>query len=67
LTALTRTLATGTNDSLLPIFNTASLVVFGSMIASLTPVAMISAWVTTAGGDKPLIFLITTGTLVGTS
>ena len=57
LGALTRTLDGGANASLLPIFNTASLVGFGSVIASLTAFDMISEWVTTAGGDNPLISL----------
>ncbi len=57
LGALTRTLDSGANASLLPIFNTASLVGFGSVIASLTAFEMISEWVTTAGGDNPLISL----------
>ncbi|WP_290634914.1 GntP family permease [Aquisalimonas sp.] len=57
LAVLTRTLDGGANAALLPIFNTASLVGFGSVIASLTAFDMISAWVTTAGGDNPLISL----------
>lgn len=57
LAGLTRTLDGGANASLLPIFNTASLVGFGSVIASLTAFDMISAWVTIAGGDNPLISL----------
>ncbi|WP_168016875.1 GntP family permease [Halomonas salinarum] len=54
---LTASLDSGANASLLPIFNTASLVGFGSVIASLTAFDVISAWVTTAGGDNPLISL----------
>lgn len=57
LSTLTRSLDSGANASLLPIFNTASLVGFGSVIASLTAFDMISDWVTTAGGDNPLISL----------
>ncbi|WP_181870045.1 hypothetical protein [Halomonas sp. DQ26W] len=47
----------GANASLLPIFNTASLVGFDSVIASLVAFEAINAWVTTAGGDRPLISL----------
>lgn len=54
---LTASLDSGANASLLPIFNTASLVGFGSVIASLAAFEAISAWVTTAGGDNPLISL----------
>ncbi len=54
---LTASLDSGANASLLPIFNTASLVGFGSVIASLAAFDAISAWVTTAGGDNPLISL----------
>ena len=54
---LTTSLDSGANASLLPIFNTASLVGFGSVIASLAAFDAISAWVTTAGGDNPLISL----------
>ena len=57
LSTLTRSLDSGANASLLPIFNTASLVGFGSVIASLTAFDMISEWVTAAGGDNPLISL----------
>jgi H+/gluconate symporter-like permease len=57
LEALTSSLDSGANASLLPIFNTASLVGFGSVIASLAAFDAISAWVTTAGGDNPLISL----------
>ncbi|MCH4564775.1 MULTISPECIES: GntP family permease [Halomonas] len=57
LKTLTTTLDSGANASLLPIFNTASLVGFGSVIASLAAFDTISAWVTSAGGDNPLISL----------
>ncbi|MGR4068589.1 GntP family permease [Halomonas sp. LR3S48] len=57
LRQLTASLDSGANASLLPIFNTASLVGFGSVIASLAAFDAISAWVTTAGGDNPLISL----------
>ncbi|WP_444677932.1 hypothetical protein [Halomonas sp. E19] len=57
LQQLTASLDSGANASLLPIFNTASLVGFGSVIASLAAFDAISAWVTTAGGDNPLISL----------
>jgi len=54
---LTTTLDSGANASLLPIFNTASLVGFGSVIASLAAFEAISLWVTSVGGDNPLISL----------
>ncbi len=57
LKALTTTLDSGANASLLPIFNTASLVGFGSVIASLAAFETISLWVTSVGGDNPLISL----------
>jgi H+/gluconate symporter-like permease len=56
------TLDRGAADSLLPIFNTASLVGFGAVIASLSAFAAIRDWVVTVGGDNPLISLA-----VGTS
>ncbi len=57
LPALTATLDSGANASLLPIFNTASLVGFGTVIASLAAFETISGWVTALGGDNPLISL----------
>jgi len=56
------TLDRGAADSLKPIFNTASLVGFGAVIASLSAFALIRDWVVTVGGDNPLISLA-----VGTS
>jgi H+/gluconate symporter-like permease len=52
----------GAKDSLKPIFNTACLVGFGAVIASLTAFGVIRDWVVTVGGDNPLISLA-----VGTS
>lgn len=57
LPKLTASLDSGANASVLPIFNTASLVGFGSVIASLTAFEMISNGVTGIGGDNPLISL----------
>ncbi len=57
LPRLTASLDSGANASLLPIFNTASLVGFGSVIASLAAFGMISTWITSIGGDNPLISL----------
>lgn len=59
---LGETLDHGAADSLKPIFNTASLVGFGAVIASLSGFALIRDWVVTVGGDNPLISLA-----VGTS
>lgn len=61
-TILGETLDHGAADSLKPIFNTASLVGFGAVIASLSGFALIRDWVVTVGGDNPLISLA-----VGTS
>ncbi|NCQ23359.1 MAG: GntP family permease [Roseovarius sp.] len=52
----------GASESLKPIFNTASLVGFGAVIASLSAFGLIRDWVVTIGGDNPLISLA-----VGTS
>ena len=57
LPKLTTTLDSGANASLLPIFNTASLVGFGSVVASMAAFEMISDWITSLGGDNPLISL----------
>ena len=63
---LSDTLDKGAKDSLLPIFNTASLVGFGAVIASLSAFTLIRDWVVVAGGDNPLISLaIGTGLLAG--
>ncbi len=60
------TLDAGAKDSLKPIFNTASLVGFGAVIASLSAFGLIRDWVVTAGGDNPLISLaIGTSLLAG--
>ncbi|TCM87134.1 GntP family permease [Rhodovulum steppense] len=59
---LADTLERGASDALKPIFNTASLVGFGAVIASLSAFGMIRDWVVTVGGDNPLISLA-----VGTS
>lgn len=59
---LGETLERGAADALKPIFNTASLVGFGAVIASLSAFALIRDWVVTMGGDNPLISLA-----VGTS
>ncbi len=56
----------GAKDSLLPIFNTASLVGFGAVIASLAGFTLIRDWVVGVGGDNPLISLaIGTSLLAG--
>lgn len=59
---LGKTLDAGAQDSLKPIFNTASLVGFGAVVASLGAFGTIRDWVVTVGGDNPLISLA-----VGTS
>lgn len=50
---LSETLDAGAKDALKPIFNTASLVGFGAVIASLSAFALIRDWVVTVGGDNP--------------
>ncbi len=57
LASLTASLDAGSHASLLPIFNTASLVGFGSVIASLSAFALIRDSVIGIGGDNPLISL----------
>jgi H+/gluconate symporter-like permease len=65
-TGLDETLDEGAKDSLKPIFNTASLVGFGAVIASLSAFGVIRDWVVTVGGDNPLISLaIGTSLLAG--
>ncbi len=63
---LAATLDDGARDALVPIFNTASLVGFGAVIASLSAFGVIRDWVVTVGGDNPLISLaVGTGLLAG--
>jgi H+/gluconate symporter-like permease len=63
---LKRTVDDGANASLLPIFNTASLVGFGAVIASLSAFTLIRDGVLGLGGDNPLISLaIATNVLAG--
>ncbi len=57
LTGLKTSLDSGANASLLPIFNTASLVGFGAVIASLAAFELIQDYVVNLGGDNPLISL----------
>lgn len=57
LPALQQTLDNGANASLVPIFNTASLVGFGAVIASLSAFLLIRDSVVQLGGDNPLISL----------
>lgn len=57
LRGLKASLDSGANASLLPIFNTASLVGFGAVIASLAAFVLIRDAVTGMGGDNPLISL----------
>ncbi|MFN2349768.1 MAG: GntP family permease [Thioalkalivibrio sp.] len=57
LPTLTQSVDNGANASLLPIFNTASLVGFGAVIASLGAFVLIRDGVVGLGGDNPLISL----------
>lgn len=54
---LTESLDSGANASVLPIFNTASLVGFGAVIASLASFGIIREGVINLGGDNHLISL----------
>jgi H+/gluconate symporter-like permease len=54
----------GAEASLMPIFNTASLVGFGSVIATLAAFAAISERVVYLGGDNPLVSLAAAVTLL---
>jgi len=54
---LAETLDAGANDSLKPIFNTASLVGFGAVIASMDAFSLVRDGVLTIGGSNPLISL----------
>ena len=53
----TNSLDSGANASVMPIFNTASLVGFGAVIATLPSFATIAAGIFRLGGDNPLISL----------
>lgn len=57
LSTLKQTIDNGANASLVPIFNTASLVGFGAVIASLSAFFLIRDNVVALGGDNPLISL----------
>lgn len=57
LPRLRHSLDNGANASLVPIFNTASLVGFGAVIASLSAFLLIRDSVLHLGGDNPLISL----------
>jgi H+/gluconate symporter-like permease len=51
----TESLDSGANASVLPIFNTASLVGFGAVIASLSSFEIIKSGVINLGGNNPLV------------
>jgi H+/gluconate symporter-like permease len=55
LTDLRASLDKGADASVLPIFNTASLIGFGAVIAALPVFGMISQAVLAIGGDNPLV------------
>lgn len=57
LPKLTASLDAGAHASLLPIFNTASLVGFGSVMASLSAFTLVRDSVIDIGGDNPLVSL----------
>jgi H+/gluconate symporter-like permease len=56
-TSFIETIDTGANASVLPIFNTASLVGFGAVIASLSAFEIIRSGVLNIGGANPLVSL----------
>ena len=57
LAAPKRSLDDGANASVLPIFNTASLVGFGAVIAALPAFELIQGFVESIGGGNPLVSL----------
>lgn len=57
LSNVTESLDAGANASVLPIFNTASLVGFGAIIASLPAFEILRSGVLHLGGDNPLVSL----------
>jgi H+/gluconate symporter-like permease len=57
LVALKRSLDDGANASVLPIFNTASLVGFGAVVAALPAFDIVREGVLGLGGDNPLVSL----------
>ena len=57
LAAPKRSLDDGANASVLPIFNTASLVGFGAVIAALPAFSLIQGFVESIGGGNPLVSL----------
>jgi H+/gluconate symporter-like permease len=56
-TNFTGSIDSGANASVMPIFNTASLVGFGAVIATLPAFAAISSGVLSLGGENPLVSL----------
>ena len=62
----TESIDSGANASVMPIFNTASLVGFGAVIAILPAFAAISSGIFALGGDNPLTSLaLSVGVLAG--
>ncbi len=57
LLSLTRSLDDGANASVLPIFNTASLVGFGAVVAALPAFEIVRVGVLGLGGENPLVSL----------
>jgi len=57
LASLTRSLDDGANASVLPIFNTASLVGFGAVVAALPAFEIVRVGVLGLGGENPLVSL----------
>lgn len=64
LSDLRSSLDKGTNASVLPIFNTASLVGFGGVIAALPVFAMVSEALINVGGENPLLAAATSVTVL---
>lgn len=63
---LRETLDEGARDALLPMFNTASLVGFGAVVASLAAFAAVRDWALAAGGGNALISVaVGSGVLAG--
>jgi H+/gluconate symporter-like permease len=63
---LRATLDRGARDALLPVFNTASLVGFGAVVASLAAFGVVRDWAVTAGGGNALVSVaVGAGVLAG--
>lgn len=65
LSSIQQTVDNGANASVVPIFNTASLVGFGAVIAAIPAFELVRDWVIGVGGDNPLISVAVAMNLMG--